>query len=88
VDSWGPISGLFSDVYLVPGPIDTTIPITSPAFFGYPYSSPGADPQQTQVPAAVRNLEHINIVERLPRTPGRTAGGAPGSKASSTATTP
>jgi hypothetical protein len=66
VDSWGPISGLFSDVYLVPGPIDTTIPITTPALFGYPYSSPGADPQPTQVPAVVRNLEHISIVERLP----------------------
>jgi hypothetical protein len=67
VDSWGPLSGVFSDVYLVPGPIDTTIPISTPSLFGLPYSAPGADPQASQVPPAVRDALHVSIVEVLPR---------------------
>ena len=62
----GPFSSIFSDVYLVPGPIDNTIPITTPSLFGFPYSSPGADPQASQIPVDVRNLLHVNIVEVQP----------------------
>ena len=65
-DDLGPLSSVFSDVYLVPGPIDNTIPISTPSLFGFPYSAPGADPQASQIPVDVRNLLHVNIVERLP----------------------
>jgi hypothetical protein len=77
VEELGPLSNLFTDVYLVPGPIDNTIPISTPSFFGFPYSAPGADPQQSQIPTAVRDALHVSIVERLPeKTWGNSRWGA------------
>src|SRR5438093_656746 len=46
VDNWGTLSSVFTDMFVVPGPVDTTVPITAPAFFGLPYSQPGTDPHR------------------------------------------
>ena len=68
LDSWKDISSVFLDTYLVPGIIDTTVPIT-PSWFGQPYSPGGKDPQiaistdpiQSGLPI------HVSIVDRLPK---------------------
>ena len=67
LDNWGLLSSLFADMYVVPGPIENTIPITTPALFGFPYSSPGSDPQTANLPVGVQNLLHIAIVEQQPK---------------------
>jgi uncharacterized protein DUF1302 len=67
LDNWKWLSSLFADVYLVPGPIENTIPISTPSLFGFPYSSPGVDPQTTQLPAGVQNALHVDIVEVEPK---------------------
>ena len=69
VDNWRFLSGLFADTFVVPGPIDTTVPITTPAFFGFPYSQPGQDPHRNPALAPLFNplpLE-VSIVDRLPK---------------------
>ena len=69
VDSWGALSSLFADTFVVPGPIDTTVPLTSPAFFGFPYSQPGQDPHRNPALAPLLNplpLETV-LVDRLPK---------------------
>lgn len=68
VDSWGPLSSSFLDMYMVPGPIDTTVPITAPAYFGFPYSQPGPDPSQNPDINYLFNPVPISvsIVDRLP----------------------
>src|SRR5262245_5205968 len=67
IDSWGPVSSLFSDVYFVPGPIDTTVP-TNPITAGVsPFNPDQADPQfniAAQGPPAA-NI-HTVLVDRLP----------------------
>src|SRR5262249_32090998 len=70
VDQWGPLSSLFADMYMVPGPIDTTVPLTTPAFFGFPYSQPGQDPHRN--PALQQFLSpqlplEVVLVDRLPK---------------------
>ncbi len=67
LDNWRWLSSLFADMYLVPGPIENTIPITTPSLFGFPYSSPGKDPQTTNLPVGVQNLLHIVVVEQQPK---------------------
>src|SRR5712691_7089956 len=69
VDSWGFLSGLFADMYMVPGPIDTTVPITTPAFFGFPYSQPGQDPHRNPALGPLLNPLPLQvvIVDRLPK---------------------
>src|SRR6185295_18816874 len=46
IDNWHWLSSFFADTYVVPGPVDTTVPLTTPAFFGFPYSQPGEDPHR------------------------------------------
>jgi len=68
-DNWGPLSSLFADTFVVPGPIDTTVPLTSPAFFGFPYSQPGQDPLRNPATAPLivpLPLETV-LVDRLPK---------------------
>src|SRR5436190_20844493 len=38
LDNWGWLSSPFADTYVVPGRVTNTIPITTPALFGFPYS--------------------------------------------------
>ncbi|TMA50180.1 MAG: hypothetical protein E6J81_01295 [Deltaproteobacteria bacterium] len=69
VDQWGPLSSLFADMYMVPGPIDTTVPLTTPAFFGFPYSQPGQDPLRNPALAPlIKPLPlEVVLVDRLPK---------------------
>jgi hypothetical protein len=50
-DSLGPLSSLFGDVYLVPGPIDTTVPI-NPIVGGVSPFGPDVPDPQTNIDAA------------------------------------
>ena len=75
IDSWRWLSSLFADAYVVPGPIDTTVPINPMTGGVSPFGPDVGDPQ-TQVDAAnadpiVRaglggNRLHIVTVDRLP----------------------
>src|SRR5262249_51661379 len=68
VDSWRWLSSFFLDTYLVPGPIDTTVPIDPIAGGGVsPFAPDVLDPQTTAVPAAQQNLLHVVTVSRLPQ---------------------
>jgi hypothetical protein len=72
-DNVGLVSSLFADMYMVPGVIDNTIPYSNPAFFGYPYSSNGADPSiglsplVSVTPGGLFSPLPIVIVEREPK---------------------
>ena len=67
IESWGPLSSVFSDVYFVPGPIDTTVP-QDPITAGVsPFNPDQPDPQfniasQGSLAANV----HASLVDRLP----------------------
>ena len=67
IDSLGPLSSVFSDVYFVPGPIDTTVP-KNPITAGVsPFNPDQADPQfnilaQGSLAAGI----HTVLVDRLP----------------------
>jgi hypothetical protein len=67
VESWGPVASLFTDVYLVPGPIDTTVP-TNPITAGVsPFNPDVPDPQFNLLAqgSLAANL-HTAVVDRLP----------------------
>jgi hypothetical protein len=70
VDSWSFLSGLFADMYLVPGPIDTTVPV-DPSWFGMPFSppgwTPGYDPQVAQASFLDLVGGHVVVAQRLPK---------------------
>jgi hypothetical protein len=69
VDNWRFVSSFFLDTYVVPGPIDTTVPISTPSFFGLPYSQPGQDPLRN--PALRNQFDgvplHLIVVDRQPK---------------------
>jgi hypothetical protein len=67
IDSWGPISSLFSDVYMVPGPIDTTVP-KSPITAGVsPFNPDQPDPQHVvDAQGSLAANIHTVLVDRLP----------------------
>jgi hypothetical protein len=68
VDNWRWLSSFFLDTYLVPGPIDTTVPIDPIAGGGVsPFAPDLLDPQTTAIPAAQQNLLHVVTVSRLPQ---------------------
>jgi hypothetical protein len=67
-DSWGDLSSVFADMYLVPGIIDTTVPIDPIVGGVSPYSPDQADPQSA-LPASAKLLPgyvHVSLVDRLP----------------------
>ena len=67
IDSLGPISSLFSDVYLVPGPIDTTVPINPITAGVSPFNPDIADPHNAiiaQGPLAAGF--HTVLVDKVP----------------------
>jgi len=71
IDNWKWLSSLFADMYLVPGPIDTTVPINplqggvSP--FGPDVGDPQAQLEGQVLPSAKGPVRlHLNLVDRLP----------------------
>src|SRR6185503_18063743 len=68
IDNWRWLSSFFADTYVVPGPVDTTVPLTTPAFFGFPYSQPGEDPHRNPTFNYLVNPVplHVSIVDRIP----------------------
>jgi hypothetical protein len=67
IDNIGPVSSVFSDVYFVPGPIDTTVP-TNPITAGVsPFNPDQADPQfNVLAQGSLANGIHTSVVDRLP----------------------
>jgi hypothetical protein len=80
LDQYKQLSSLFLDSYLVPGPIDTTVPINPIAAGVSPFTPDQSDPQFNEIygptrtpsfPApngilATGNYEHVVITDRLP----------------------
>jgi hypothetical protein len=67
IDNWKFLSSLFADVYMVPGPIDTTVTVV-PTWFGQPYSAPGNDPQVANLESrGLGSLLHLVLVDKLPK---------------------
>ena len=67
-DSWGPVSSAFADMYLVPGIIDTTVPINPMSGGVSPYGPDQADPQLS-LPSSAALLPgyvRVSLVDRLP----------------------
>ncbi len=67
IDNYGPVSSVFSDVYLVPGVIDTTVPKNPIAAGVSPFNPDQADPQ-TNITAqgSLANGIHTSVVDKLP----------------------
>src|SRR5262249_4529357 len=67
IDNLGPIASVFSDVYLVPGPIDTTVPINPIAAGVSPFNPDQADPQlNITAQGAAASFVHTSVVDKLP----------------------
>ena len=76
-DNLGPLSSTFLDAYIVPGPIDTTVPINPITAGISPFNPDVPDPQNATnqvVPIPPFNLVnpvtvpvHVSVVDRLPR---------------------
>ena len=77
IDNWAWLSGLFVDGYLVPGIIDTTVPINPITGGVTPYGPDAGDPinqlilynQLTgKVVVNAIPIQHIDVVDRLPES--------------------
>ena len=75
LDSWKQLSSLFADAYMVPGPIDTTVPINPIAAGVSPFNPDQPDPQYnltygpTQPPTDAPGQSpflHTVVVDKLP----------------------
>src|SRR5262245_2402276 len=67
INSWGPVTQAFLDAYIVPGPLDTTVPIDPITAGVSPFSVPVADPQDAVDAQGVGNTTHVSTVQRIPR---------------------
>ncbi len=67
IDSYGPLSSVFSDVYFVPGPIDTTVP-KDPITAGVsPFNPDVPDPQNNiGAQGSLASSIHTVLVDRVP----------------------
>jgi hypothetical protein len=66
-DQAGPVSNLFADVYLVPGPIDTTVPKNPIAAGVSPFNPDQSDPfYNILAQGAVAANFHTVVVDRIP----------------------
>jgi hypothetical protein len=68
LDSWHVLSSVFADMYLVPGIIDTTVPINPVVGGVSPYTPDQTDPQSS-LPASAALLPgyvHVSLVDKLP----------------------
>jgi hypothetical protein len=67
LESAGPLSSVFGDVYLVPGPIDTTVPITPLEGGVSPFNPDVADPQLNIVSQGAFGQQlHTVVADQLP----------------------
>src|SRR5262245_54725195 len=66
IDSWKFISSGFLDAYMVPGPIDTTIPIDPITYGVSPFNPDVPNPQGNLYLQGQDNLLHTVVVDRLP----------------------
>ena len=67
IDNLGPLASVFSDVYLVPGPIDTTVPINPIAAGVSPFNPDQADPQfNITAQGSFASGFVTSVVDRLP----------------------
>jgi|GEM_PF-676010 len=76
LDNWRALSSLFVDAYMVPGPIDTTVPINPIAAGVSPFNPDQADPMFNLIygptqppgdPPGQSAFLHTVVVDRLPR---------------------
>jgi hypothetical protein len=66
VDNWRFLSGLFADMYLVPGVIDTTVPINPITAGISPFNPDVSDPQQQIIAQGQGGLAHLVLADRIP----------------------
>ncbi len=66
VDSWSFLSSAFVDMYLVPGPIDTTVPINPITAGVSPFNPDQSDPQLQLDALGQGGTLHTVLVDRLP----------------------
>jgi hypothetical protein len=66
IEHWGDLSSVFGDVYLVPGPVDTTVPINPITAGVSPFNPDQSDPQWNVWQQGVGNSIHTVVVDRLP----------------------
>jgi hypothetical protein len=67
IDNLGPLSSLFGDMYVVPGPIDTTVPINPITAGVSPFNPDVADPQNNLIAQGdFASGFHTVLVDRLP----------------------
>jgi hypothetical protein len=67
IDNWGPMSSVFADAYLVPGPIDTTVPINPMTAGISPFNPDVNDPHDNIIAqGAVASQIHTVLVDRIP----------------------
>ncbi|MGH7894965.1 MAG: DUF1302 family protein [Candidatus Binatia bacterium] len=66
LDNWKALSSLFLDTYLVPGPIDTTVPINPITAGISPFNPDVADPQLSLIAQGQGSSLHTLVVDRLP----------------------
>src|SRR5581483_409390 len=81
VDNWEWLSSLFADMYMVPGPIDTTVPINPITAGVSPFNPDVMDPQRMLIGADGKpftaddqstptpkgtSLLHVSVVDKLP----------------------
>jgi hypothetical protein len=66
IEDWGELSSVFADVYLVPGVIDTSVPINPITAGVSPFNPDQADPQWTIWAQGIGNTVHTVLVDHLP----------------------
>jgi hypothetical protein len=65
-DSWKFVSSAFLDAYMVPGPIDTTVPINPITYGVSPFNPDVPNPQGNIFLQGQEGLLHTVVVDRLP----------------------
>jgi hypothetical protein len=67
IESLGPLSSVFGDVYFVPGPIDTTVPMDPITAGVSPFNPDQADPHfNVLAQGSLAANVHTSLVDRLP----------------------
>jgi uncharacterized protein DUF1302 len=66
IEHWKELTSVFADVYLVPGPIDTTVSINPITAGVSPFNPDQADPNWNVQAQGVGNVIHTVLVDKLP----------------------
>ncbi len=67
LDSWKDISSVFLDMYMVPGPIDTTVPINPITAGISPFNPDQSDPQLNIIAQGQSSTLQTVVVDKLPK---------------------